>query len=169
MASLRTVVGALLALLSVPVAAAGYWRCVCAAGGLCVCLCVCAEQGGGGRYGRKLLLLQRARPVTTVAEARAALATARVKRLGVYAKAAGTVLCAAPLAANATGLQVAICHVTYYAATGPRRWFTRGLPVTRTAQVPFQVGLPDGPLTVRPLSPIHTHTHTHTHKCLYWR
>ena len=99
------------------------------------------------RYGRKLRLLRRARLLTTVADAEAALAGARIKRLGVYAKATGVVYCAAPLAANASGLQVAICHVTY--AGSRRSYFSRAEQgSTRVSSVPFQLALPDGRLAV---------------------
>ena len=99
------------------------------------------------RYGRKLRLLRRARLLTTVADAEAALAGARIKRLGVYAKATGVVYCAAPIAANASGLQVVICQVTY--AGSRRSYFSRAEQgSTRVSSVPFQLALPAGRVAV---------------------
>ena len=103
------------------------------------------------RYGRKLRLLRRARLVATIGGAEETLAAARLKR--VYAKASGVVYCSAPIAAQASGLQVVICHVTFHgtettAGSARRSWLTRTESTTRQTEVPFQLALPDGRLTV---------------------
>ena len=127
-------------------AAAATWR--LAVGGVLLACSLASAANTYWQYGRKLRLLRRARPVTSAGDLDAALDAARVHRaIGTYAKVSGTVACDAPLTAGASGLQVAICHITTHKR---RSWWTRSeVASQRTSEVPFHLKLGKARIDVR--------------------
>lgn len=129
-----------------PTTAVATWR--LAVGGVLLACSLVSAANTYWQYGRKLRLLRRARPVASASDLEAALDAAHVHRaIGTYAKVNGTVACDAPLTAGASGLQVAICHITTHKR---RSWWTGSKVASqRNAEVPFHLKVGRARIDVR--------------------